>query len=162
MLRNDKDRAKSRRQLIGWRFLKRRLESLSRKLDIDASELYAGYDEQIEILSEELEEYEQRRQKPIDLSDQSSPFTLLQLVDRLPAKLLEARRYLELSQCEVAQKVNINAQQLSRYERSEYSTAPMAVVIALSQALVEAHAQRERALSPFAPQEVGRIQDKAD
>lgn len=143
MIRNDKDRAKVRRQLLCWQFLKRRMHSLARKFDLDVEELGQAYDEHIELLAEELSSYELRRLQALDATNQSNTFALLQMIEQLPTRLIEARMSLGLSQTALGQRVNINPQLISRYEMSEYATTGLGIVTTISQALTEIRAERE-------------------
>jgi len=71
---------------------------------------------QLAILREELEEYEQL--KSASVSD-----IVVSSIDELPECLIKARIAAGLSQRELAQRLEIKAQQIQRYEAERYASA---------------------------------------
>ena len=71
---------------------------------------------QLAILREELEEYEQL--KSASVSD-----IVVSSIDELPEGLIKARIAAGLSQRELAQRLEIKAQQIQRYEAERYASA---------------------------------------
>ncbi len=71
---------------------------------------------QLAILREELEEYE--RLKSASVSD-----IVASSIDELPECLIKARIAAGLTQRELAQRIDIKAQQIQRYEAERYASA---------------------------------------
>ena len=83
---------------------------------------------QLEDLKQELRAYEQLRSGNFD-------WPALDLVARLPHVLIKARIARGLSQRDLAHRLGLKEQQIQRYEATDYSTANLARIVAVVNAL---------------------------
>jgi DNA-binding XRE family transcriptional regulator len=91
----------------------------------------SALESQLEDLREELTEYEALT---IHGNDEPLVFELNSL-EALPLALIKARIATKLSQKDLAERLGLKEQQIQRYEATEYASANLARVIAVSQVL---------------------------
>jgi hypothetical protein len=131
MIKNERQYRITKTQVHNFESALRRLESGPATKGVHPTLYQAQVDalrSQLRDLREELGEYEAlRREQP------AAPE--LELVQRLPNALIQARIAAGLTQAELAEKVGIKPQQIQRYEATNYQAASLQRVAEVVRAL---------------------------
>ena len=99
--------------------------------DVDpmiAKASYAAAASQLEELKQQIGEYEALRSGSLEILEVES-------LEDLPSMLIKARIAANLSQRELAARLNLKEQQIQRYEETDYAGASLAKLIEISRAL---------------------------
>jgi transcriptional regulator with XRE-family HTH domain len=128
MIKNEKQFQVTSRKLKEFKDI---LEVLNGRKDIDPAlkEMQIGaIVAQTEILQDEIKEYSLLKNKRMTNVVASS-------LQDLPQLLIKGRIAKGWSHADLAEKLNINEQQIQRYEATDYETASLARIIAVAEAL---------------------------
>lgn len=141
MIKSDRDRTKMKKREVRLGHVRRRLLSFQEKMEVDLTNLLDQIDEDLIAVQVELEEYDAQLRADFTRADKTQnlmdPFLVLRLAQELPNSLMKARLSLGLSQTNLAKAANLKAQQINRYEQSNYESIQLSHVLALCRALEE-------------------------
>lgn len=119
MIRNERAYWITKAQALKFRASMRQLRRAKRPEDIQPrlwEAQRAGMESQLADLEKELREYERLRSGKRKVLELNS-------LDALPLALIQARIAAGLTQEDLATRLGVNAQQIQRYEATEYRTA---------------------------------------
>jgi DNA-binding XRE family transcriptional regulator len=149
MIRNDQERATSRKKLAAWRGLQHNIVRMVRDWEIQDPELLLLIDSRVQTLNADLNRYEllrwgQASGSGPDSSDSVDPFRLIQLLPSVGSALIESRLALGWTQSDFARAARLTVQQISKYEKDGYSKITLARAQELAKVLQQEAARRKK------------------
>lgn len=137
MIRSDKHRQATRRELTNLKYMRKQSIRLARELGVSDTSFLAALEEEIAGKELLLRDYAQ----PTDLST----FALLERLAQIDQLLIGARQWLGWSQTEFASRCDLKKQQIHRWEKTRFRTINLNTAIRLANILHEALIERSNA-----------------